>query len=55
MNTTELKFLVDVGVGKGVENFLSEAGYDTKAVRKLTRTWKMRKLFVLQPLKIVWL
>jgi predicted nuclease of predicted toxin-antitoxin system len=35
MNTTELKFLVDVGVGKGVENFLFEAGYDTKAVREI--------------------
>ena len=35
MNAIKLKFLVDVGVGRGVEKFLSEAGYDTKAVREI--------------------
>ena len=35
MNTSELKFLVDVGVGKSIEDFLSRSGYDTKAVRKI--------------------
>ncbi len=35
MSTGELKFLVDVGVGKKVEEYLLEKGYDTKAVRSL--------------------
>jgi predicted nuclease of predicted toxin-antitoxin system len=35
MSTIELKFLVDVGVGRTVEEFLLEKGYDTKAVRSL--------------------
>lgn len=34
MNTS-LRFIVDVGVGKGVEEYLSEAGFDTKAVRDI--------------------
>lgn len=33
MNSPELRFLVDVGVGKGIERYLREEGYDTKAVR----------------------
>ena len=33
MNASELKFLVDVGVGRKVEEYLLEKGYDTKAVR----------------------
>lgn len=28
-----MKFLVDVGVGRGVENFLRASGFDVKAVR----------------------
>lgn len=32
MNASELKFLVDVGVGRNVEEYLLEKGYDTKAV-----------------------
>ncbi|MBW2709266.1 MAG: DUF5615 family PIN-like protein, partial [Deltaproteobacteria bacterium] len=31
MNVSELKFLIDVGVGKGIENYLREEGYDAKA------------------------
>ena len=33
MNASELKFLVDVGVGKKVEDYLLEKSYDAKAVR----------------------
>ena len=35
MNVSELKFLIDVGVGKGIENYLREEGYDAKAVRDI--------------------
>ncbi len=35
MSGSELKFLVDVGVGKKVEEYLLEKKYDTKAVRLL--------------------
>jgi predicted nuclease of predicted toxin-antitoxin system len=35
MSASELKFLVDVGVGKNVEQYLLEKKYDTKAVRSL--------------------
>ena len=35
MNSSGLKFLVDVGVGKGIEEYLNEKGYDTKAVRDI--------------------
>jgi uncharacterized protein with PIN domain len=35
MNLSELRFLVDVGVGKGIERYLREEGYDTKAVRDI--------------------
>ncbi len=35
MSASELKFLVDVGVGKKVEEYLLEKRYDTKAVRSL--------------------
>ena len=35
MNPSELRFLVDVGVGKGIEKFLREEGYDTKTVRDI--------------------
>ncbi|MCK4859818.1 MAG: DUF5615 family PIN-like protein [Candidatus Omnitrophica bacterium] len=31
----KLKFLIDVGVGKKVEEWLLEKGYDTKAVREI--------------------
>jgi len=35
MRQGKLKFLVDVGVGKKVEEWLLKNGYDTKAVRDL--------------------
>ncbi len=35
MNSMELKFLIDVGVGKGIENYLHAEGYDIKAVRDI--------------------
>ena len=35
MKGSTLKFLVDVGVGKKVEEYLQEQGYDTKAVRAI--------------------
>ena len=44
MNTTELKFLVDVGVGKSIEDFLSQSGYDTKAVRKIDPCLEDKKI-----------
>jgi predicted nuclease of predicted toxin-antitoxin system len=35
MNKTDLKFLIDVGVGKQVESCLSKMGFDMKAVRDI--------------------
>jgi predicted nuclease of predicted toxin-antitoxin system len=35
MANPSLRFLVDVGVGKKVENWLSEHGYDVQSVRAL--------------------
>ena len=35
MKESTLKFLVDFGVGKKVEEYLQEQGYDTKAVRAI--------------------
>ena len=35
MSTSDLKFLVDVGVGKKVEDFLYKSGYDILSVRKI--------------------
>jgi len=35
MNSSELRFLIDVGVGKGIERYLQGEGYDTKAVRDI--------------------
>ncbi len=35
MNSRDIKFLVDVGVGNKVEIWLNLKGYDTKAVREL--------------------
>jgi hypothetical protein len=35
MSASEFKFLVDVGVGKKVEEYLLGKSYDTKAVRSL--------------------
>ncbi len=33
MSSSELKFLVDVGVSRKVEKYLQDQGYDTKTVR----------------------
>ena len=35
MSAIELKFLVDVGVGRKVEEYLLDNNYDTKTVRSL--------------------
>ncbi|MBE7443858.1 MAG: DUF5615 family PIN-like protein [Planctomycetia bacterium] len=35
MNQKNLKFLVDVGVGKKVEKWLTNQGYDTMSVRDI--------------------
>lgn len=35
MSGERIKFLVDVGVGRKVESWLAENGYDSKAVRDL--------------------
>ena len=35
MNLSELRCLIDVGVGKGIERYLQEEGYDTEAVRDI--------------------
>ncbi len=35
MNSSELRFLIDVGVGMGTENYLRGEGYDTKTVRDI--------------------
>jgi len=35
MATTAMKFLIDVGVGKKVEEWLAESGYDVKTVRRI--------------------
>ncbi|MBF0232221.1 MAG: DUF5615 family PIN-like protein [Desulfamplus sp.] len=35
MNRSQMKFLIDVGVGKSVENYLHENGFDIKAVRDI--------------------
>ncbi|NOX33298.1 MAG: hypothetical protein GXP56_06110 [Deltaproteobacteria bacterium] len=35
MNSIKLKFLIDVGVGKGIENYLHAEDYDIKSVRDI--------------------
>jgi len=35
MNSSALRFLVDVGVGKGIEKYLRGRGFNTKAVRDI--------------------
>ena len=35
MNTYDLRFLIDVGVGRRIEQYLTKEGYDTKAVRDI--------------------
>lgn len=40
MNRGSQKFLIDVGVGKAVENFLNEKGFDVKTVRSINPRMK---------------
>ncbi len=35
MNSSELKFIIDVGVGIGIEKYLRHNGYDLKCVRDI--------------------
>ena len=35
MSPSSLRFLIDVSAGRGIEEFLREKGYDTKAVRDI--------------------
>jgi predicted nuclease of predicted toxin-antitoxin system len=37
MNHFQLKFLVDVGVGRQVEHYLQTQGYDIKTVRAIDK------------------
>ncbi len=37
MSSSKLRFLVDVGVGTQVEEYLQEQGYDTKTVRTINQ------------------
>jgi len=40
MAKNDLKFLVDVGVGKKVESFLKESNYDIKSIRQIDHRMK---------------
>ena len=40
MTKIDLKFLVDVGVGKKVESFLKESNYDIKSIRQIDHRMK---------------
>lgn len=44
MNCNRIKFLVDVGVGKSVENYLREKGYDIKTVRDIDPAMRDEKI-----------
>ena len=44
MNLQSIKFLIDVGVGKGVEEFLAIEGFDTKAVRDINPSMSDREV-----------
>ena len=47
MIKNELKFIVDVGVGKQVEKYLKSSGYDTVAVRDIDPRMSDRDIVVL--------
>jgi len=47
----QLKFLVGVGVGKKVEKWLIENGYDAKFVRDINPKPKIRRYYPLPLLK----
>ena len=51
MSASELKFLVDVGVGKNVEQYLLEKKYDTKTVRSLDQRMPDKEIIRLAALE----
>jgi len=51
MSVSNLLFLVDVGVGKKVEEYLLEKRYDTKAVRSLDQSMPDQKIIRLAALE----
>ena len=51
MRASELKFLVDVGVGKNIEQYLLEKKYDTKAVRSLDQRMPDKEIIRLAALE----
>ena len=51
MKASKLKFLVDVGVGKKVEEYLIEKRYDTKAVRSLDQSMPDQEIIRLAALE----
>ncbi|MBU4292893.1 MAG: hypothetical protein KJ770_02425 [Actinobacteria bacterium] len=44
MSITNLKFLVDVGVGKKVEEFLYNLNYDTRTIREINPRMRIASL-----------
>ena len=51
MSPSKLKFLVDVGVGRKVEEYLLEKKYDTKAVRSLDQSMPDQEIIRLAALE----
>jgi predicted nuclease of predicted toxin-antitoxin system len=51
MSVSKLKFLVDVGVGKKVEEYLLVKGYDTKAVRSIDQSMPDQEIIRLAALE----
>jgi predicted nuclease of predicted toxin-antitoxin system len=51
MSASKLKFLVDVGVGEKVEEYLLEKRYDTKAVRSLDQSMSDQEIIRLAALE----
>ncbi len=51
MSASKLKFLVDVGVGEKVEEYLLEKRYDTKAVRSLDQSMPDQEIIRLAALE----
>jgi predicted nuclease of predicted toxin-antitoxin system len=44
MESRDIKFLIDVGVGKKVEDFLSNEGFNVKAVRDINSKMKDKEV-----------
>lgn len=51
MNDTQMKFLVDVSVGKSVEKYLQDKGYNTKAVRDIDPAMQDEKIIQIAALE----